>query len=129
MKKEILTQNAPQPTGPYSQGLEADGFIFVSGQDGVHPNGELAGDSITEQTIACLKNIEQILKKAGAGLNDIVHMTCHLADLSKDNVYAFNQVYAAYFENVDSKPARITVGSVLMETSVEITAIAYRKKE
>ncbi|WP_156291505.1 RidA family protein [Oceanobacillus salinisoli] len=127
MKEKLQTEHAPKPTGPYSQGVKMDGLIFVSGQDGVHPDGKTAGESIELQTRACLTNIENILKEAGAGLEDIVHMTCHLADLSKENVRAFNQAYAAYFENVDIMPARITVGSVLMETDVEITALAYKK--
>ncbi|WP_085991605.1 RidA family protein [Oceanobacillus senegalensis] len=127
MKKKIYTENAPKPTGPYSQGVAADGLIFVSGQDGVFPDDTTAGNSLNEQTEACLQNIENILNKAGATLDDIVHVTCHLADLTEENVREFNQAYAKYFEDIEIKPARITVGSVLMETDIEITAIAYKK--
>lgn len=127
MKEQIQTNNAPKPTGPYSQGIKIDGFIFISGQDGVTSDGKNVPDSMEGQTIACLQNIECILKEAGATLEDVIHMTCHLQDLSEENVRAFNQAYAAYFENVKIKPTRITVGSMLMETDVEITAIAYKK--
>src|SRR5690606_39060738 len=125
MKEKIVTNLAPEATGPYSQGIKMGPFVFVSGQDGVHPNGEIAGETLEEQTVACLKNIENILKAAGATLENIVYVTAHLADLSEENVKAFNSAYAEYFRDVDAKPARITVGSQLMETDVEISAIAY----
>jgi len=124
MKEKICTRHTPQPTGPYSQGIEVNGLIFVSGQDGVHLNGELAGETLAEQTTACLQHVEAILNKAGATLDDIVHMTCHLNVLNKDNVIEFNRAYEEYFKNVKIKPARITVGSELLGTNVEITAIA-----
>ncbi|MFC4557676.1 RidA family protein [Virgibacillus kekensis] len=124
MKQLIETLNAPKPTGPYSQGVKAGGFIFVSGQDGVHPDGSTAGESIGAQAAASLDNIKNILAEKGAGLSDLVYVTCHLNDLTEANVKAFNEVYAGYFADVEVKPARITVGSQLMETDVEITAIA-----
>jgi len=124
MKERIVSPNAPYPTGPYSQGVKMNGLVFVSGQDGVFPNGELAGKTIKDQTTACLKNVETILNEAGAKLDNIVHMTCHLHELTEENVHEFNQAYEAYFSSVEVKPARITVGSELLETRVEITAIA-----
>lgn len=124
MKQQIQTANAPKPTGPYSQGVKAGNFIFVSGQDGVHPDGKLAGDTIAEQTKASLDNIKNILREMDATMSDIVYCSCHLADLNEETVREFNQSYESYFDNVAIKPARITVGSQLLETKVEITAIA-----
>ncbi|RKQ14952.1 RidA family protein [Oceanobacillus bengalensis] len=127
-KMKIMSENAPQPTGPYSQGVKVGPFLFISGQDGVLPNGEIAGDSLAEQTKACLRNIESILHEAGATLENLVHMTCHLSILTEENVSAFNQAYSAYFKNIEIKPTRITVGSDLLDTDIEITAVAYINK-
>lgn len=124
LKQLIQTLHAPQPTGPYSQGVRTGNLIFVSGQDGVTIDGESAGDSIAQQTEASLANISNILAEAGASISDIVYMTCHLAELNEKNVAEFNQVYESYFKNAEIKPARITVGSQLLGTKVEISAIA-----
>lgn len=125
MKEEIQSVHAPQPTGPYSQAVKSGPFLFISGQDGVNPDGTIAGNSLEEQTTACLKNIESIVLEAEGTLENIVHMTCHLADLSEENMKKFNRAYSKFFSNVKVSPARITVGSQLMESTVEITAIAY----
>lgn len=82
MKQVFQTEHAPQPSGPYSQCVKSNNFVFVSGQDGVHPNGELAGDTVAEQAEACLNNIKHILEAAGATITDLVYMTCHLSDLN-----------------------------------------------
>ncbi|WP_404456440.1 Rid family detoxifying hydrolase [Virgibacillus necropolis] len=120
----IQTLNAPKPCGPYSQGVKAGNFIFVSGQDGVQPNGESAGESISEQTAASLENIKNVLAEKGAKLSDIVYATCHLSELNQGTVQEFNSVYESYFKDVEVKPARITVGSQLLGVKVEISAIA-----
>ncbi|WP_164667907.1 RidA family protein [Virgibacillus doumboii] len=124
MKELIETLNAPQPSGPYSQGVKTEQLIFVSGQDGVKPSGESVGDSIAAQTTASLENIKNILAEKNAGLSDLVYVTCHLSDLQEETVKEFNKAYASYLEDVAVKPARITIGSQLLETKVEITAIA-----
>ncbi|MFD1362095.1 Rid family hydrolase [Lentibacillus salinarum] len=124
MKEIIQTVNAPKPSGPYSQGVKKDSFIFVSGQDGVKVNDEAVGVSIAVQTAASLDNIKNILAEKNASLADLVYVTCHLSDLNEETVKEFNQTYESYFADVEVKPARITVGSQLLETDVEITAIA-----
>ncbi|WP_234028641.1 Rid family hydrolase [Lentibacillus sp. Marseille-P4043] len=120
LKQVIQTENAPKPSGPYSQGVKSGAFIFVSGQDG----GTSAGETIAEQTAASLENIKHILAEKDATLADVVYVSCHLFDLTSENVQEFNYVYESYFKNVDVKPARITVGSQLLGVKVEITAIA-----
>ncbi|AIF44276.1 Rid family hydrolase [Virgibacillus sp. SK37] len=124
MKEQIYSEHAPRPTGPYSQGVKLGDFIFVSGQDGYLPNGSLKGNTVAEQTEAALTNIKNILMEKGAGLENIVHMTCHLSELTEKNVKEFNKVYELFFETIAVKPARITVGSQLLCVKVEITAIA-----
>lgn len=100
MKQIIQTMNAPQPSGPYSQGVNVEDFIFVSGMDGVHPNGDLAGETVSEQTAASLENIKNVLAEANGTIADIVYITCHLADLNQETVAEFNQVYEAFFKDV-----------------------------
>lgn len=119
MKEVIETGNAPPPGGSYSQGIKSDNFIFVSGQDGAS-----GGDTIAGQTAASLDQIKAILAAKGAGLKDIVHVTCHLSELNETTANEFNRVYAEYFNDVEKKPARITTGSQLLGAKVEITAIA-----
>lgn len=124
MKQIFQTELAPHPSGSYSQGVKSNNLIFVSGQDGVHPNGDLAGETVAEQTAASLNNIKHILEAAGATIGDLVYMTCHLAELNEDTVKEFNEVYTEFFKNVHEKPARITIGSELLGVKVEISGIA-----
>ncbi|WP_077328257.1 RidA family protein [Virgibacillus siamensis] len=119
MKEAIETTGAPKPSGPYSQAIQSGDFIFVSGQDGAS-----GGATIAAQTAACLENINNILAAKGAGLEDIVHVTCHISELNEATAAEFNRVYAEYFKEVVTKPARITTGSQLLGAKVEITAIA-----
>jgi len=124
VKEVIHTLNAPQPSGPYSQGVKTESFIFVSGQDGVKANGVSPGASIAAQTAASLDSIKHILAEKKAGLSDLVYVMCHLSNLNEETVREFNEAYASYFKDVAVKPARITIGSQLLETDVEITGIA-----
>lgn len=121
-KQQITTQGAPQPRGAYSQGLRAGDFVFVAGMAGFDPvSGELAGETIEEQTARTLENIKATIEAAGATLADVVKSTVHLSDLSL--FQRFNAVYAQYFS--DPKPVRTTVGSQLPGILVEIDVVAY----
>jgi 2-iminobutanoate/2-iminopropanoate deaminase len=121
-KLQISTSEGAAPGGAYSQGLRVGDFVFVSGQGPSNPaTGQIAGDSIEEQTAQCLENIKAILEAGGASMNDVVKVSAHLSDLSLFQRY--NAVYKTYFP--DPKPARTTVGSDLPGILVEIDAIAY----
>ncbi len=121
-KQQITTEGAPQPRGAYSQGLRAGDFVSVAGMAGFDPvSGELAGETIEEQTARTLENIKAIPESAGATMADVVKSTVHLSDLSLFQRY--NAVYAQYFP--DPKPVRTTVGSQLPGILVEIDVVAY----
>lgn len=121
-KQQITTHGAPQPRGAYSQGLRAGDFVYVAGMAGFDPvSGELAGETIEEQTARTLENIKATLAAAGATMADVVKSTVHLSDLSLFQRY--NAVYAQYFP--DPKPVRTTVGSQLPGILVEIDVVAY----
>ena len=124
-KTAVRTEDAPAPFqgAPYSQAIEANGFVFVSGQLGLAPNHtEMVGDTIEEQTRQVLDNLEAILTEAGSSLDKIVKTTVFLASL--DDFQGMNSVYA---ERVgDTPPARSTIEVAGLPSGalVEIEAVA-----
>lgn len=123
MKEAILTEKAPAPIGPYSQGIAASGkMIFVSGQIPFTPEGNLAGDDITSQTHQSIRNIIAILEAAGATIDNVVKTTVlmkNMGDFAK-----MNEIYNEYFGT--SKPARAAyeVARLPKDVMIEIEAIA-----
>ncbi|MBR5706024.1 MAG: RidA family protein [Bacteroidaceae bacterium] len=122
MRKTIATAKAPAAIGPYSQGVNLNGTVFVSGQLPVNPADGSMPAGIELQTRQSLDNIGAILKEAGLSYNDIVKTTVLLADLA--DFGAMNAVYAEYFPQ--DKPARVCYQVVALPKGalVEIDAIA-----
>lgn len=122
MKTLISSEAMPAPVGPYSLGLSAGGWIFLSGQGGFSPDtGKMISEDIAEQTEQTFRNIEALLEAAGASLDDVVSCLVHLADLS--DYAAFNAIYEKRFPG--TKPVRTTVRADLVAGMlVEITAVA-----
>lgn len=122
MKKQIVCHNAPAAIGPYSQAIEINGMLFISGQIPVDPKtGEIAKD-ITAQTRRSLENIKAIIGKAGGKLENIVKCTVFLKDM---NEFAdMNEVYGKFF--VEPYPARLAVEVARLpkDVRIEIDAIA-----
>ena len=122
-KQAIRTPNAPQPIGPYSQAVVANGFVYVAGQGAVDPStGKIVAGGIAEQTRQTLENIRHILEAAGCTMDDVVSNTVYMVNLG--DFAAMNAVYAEYF--LGTPPARTTVGVASLPggTAVEITTIA-----
>jgi 2-iminobutanoate/2-iminopropanoate deaminase len=125
MKKTIVTHNAPKPVGPYSQAVQANGFLFVSGQLAINPkSGKLAVPDAATQTCQVMENIKAILEAAGYSLDDVVQTTVYLSSM---NLFEeFNHEYAKYFPA--DAPSRATVAAQLKEGAlIEVSAVAYRK--
>lgn len=122
MKKVIATSKAPKAVGPYSQAIELNGTLFISGQIPVNPADGTVPASIEDQTRQALANIGAILTEAGLGYGDIVKTTVLLDDIK--NFAAMNAVYAEYFP--ESKPARVCyeVAALPLGVNIEIDAIA-----
>ena len=121
MKKVISTTNAPAAIGPYSQAIEANGFVFASGQIPVNPaTGEVA-EGIEGQAEQVMKNIGELLKAAGTDYTRVAKTSCFLADMG--DFAAFNQVYAKYFTE---NPARSCVAVKTLPKNVlcEVEVIA-----
>jgi 2-iminobutanoate/2-iminopropanoate deaminase len=125
MKKIYATSKAPSAIGPYSQAVEANNTLYVSGQIPIDPaTGKLIDGGIAEQTDQVLKNIGAILSAAGYAYNDVVKSTCYLSDII--NFKAMNEVYARYY--TENFPARVAlaVKDLPMGALVEIDAIAVK---
>ena len=125
MKKCIATDRAPQAIGPYSQAVEAGGFVFVSGQIPLAPaTGEMVHGGSEAQTARVLDNLQAILIAAGASLTDVVKTTVYLKDMG--DFARVNEVYARYF--LEECPARVcvAVSDLPKGALVEIDVIAVR---
>lgn len=119
----LETQNAPGAIGPYSQGYEANGFVFTSGQIPVDPATGTVPEGIRAQAERSCKNVGAILEAAGTGFDRVIKTTCFLADMG--DFAAFNEVYATYFT---SRPARscVAVKDLPKGVACEIEAIAMK---
>jgi 2-iminobutanoate/2-iminopropanoate deaminase len=121
MREVIRTSDGPQPRGPYSQAIVADGFAFVAGQGPVNPGtNELELGDVGSETRRTLQNIRAILEAAGSSLRDVVRVGVFLADIRDFD--AMNAVYSEFFPK--DQPARTTVGAQLPKIKVEIDCIA-----
>jgi reactive intermediate/imine deaminase len=119
-KTAVHTTNAPQPAGPYSQGVEANGFFYTAGFGPQNPaSGEVA-ESVGDQTRQVLRNVQAVLAERGLSMDDCVKTTVHLADLA--DFAEFNTAYAEFFS--EPYPVRTTVGSQLANILVEIDVVA-----
>lgn len=112
----------PLPAGAYSHAVVAAGLLFTAGQGPISPDdGTIVGNSIEEQTSQALRNIERVLAARGKTFADLVKVTVHLANVSRD----FAGFDARYRELVPQPyPARTTVGSDLPGILVEIDVVA-----
>lgn len=123
--KAIHTDNAPKAIGPYSQAIEANGFIFASGQLPIDPaTGKFAEGGIKEQTRQSLTNAQNILKAAGIDLNHVVKTTVFLSDMA--NFGAMNEVYSEFFKEPFPARSAVAVKTLPKEALVEVECIAVK---
>lgn len=123
MKTVIATKNAPAAIGPYSQGIRANGMVFVSGQIPLDPaTGEFVPGGIVEQTHQAIRNARAVLAQAGLTLDNVIKTTVFLADM--DDFAAMNEVYGSYF--TENPPARsaVQVAKLPKGALVEVEVIA-----
>ena len=125
MKRAINTSEAPAAIGPYSQAIEVNHTLYISGQIPIDPvSGKIVEGSIVEQTQQVLKNVGAILKAAGYDYSNVVKSTCLLANM--DDFKAMNEVYAQYYS--ENPPARAAYGVVKLPLGalIEIETIAVK---
>ena len=124
MKKWIATPDAPAAVGPYSQAVEANGTLYISGQLPIDPKTKTRPAGVREQTVQSLKNIAAILEAAGYTKNDVVKSTVLLADIA--DFATMNEAYAEFY--TDKLPARVAyqVAALPMGALVEIETVAVK---
>ena len=117
MRKHVTSADAPKPIGPYSQGVVAGGFMFVSGQIPLDPRtNELVEGGIEAQTEQVLKNLMAVLKEAKMGPENVVKTTVFLSDLA--DFAKMNEVYARYLGK--EPPARSTIQAAGLPRGVRV---------
>ena len=123
--KAIATQNAPAAIGPYSQAIEANGTVYVSGQLGIDPStGNFTEGGAVAQARQSLTNISNILKEAGMSMKNIVKVTVLLADIN--DFAAVNEIYKDFFEAPFPARSAFAVAALPKGGKIEIEAIAVK---
>jgi 2-iminobutanoate/2-iminopropanoate deaminase len=124
-KKIISTEDAPAAIGPYSQAVEVNNQLFISGQIPINPvTGELVGEDLEKQTVQSLENIKAILKAANYSMQDIVKCELFISDMNNFN--QINQIYARYFTEEAPARACVEVSRLPKDVKIEIAAVAAK---
>jgi 2-iminobutanoate/2-iminopropanoate deaminase len=125
MKRIIETNLAPAAVGPYSQAVEVNGTLYVSGQIPLDPQTmKIVEGGIQEQTEQVLRNIGAILTEAGYTYNDVVKSICLLSDIA--NFKAMNEVYAKYYAQEAPARAAFAVKDLPLGVLIEIETVAAK---
>jgi 2-iminobutanoate/2-iminopropanoate deaminase len=123
MKNVVITDRGPKPIGPYSQGIKANGLVYLSGQVALDPKtAELVGADIRQQTERVLENVKGILEAAGVNLHHVLKTTVFLKDMN--DFAAMNEVYARYFASAPPARSTVQVARLPKDALVEIEVIA-----
>jgi 2-iminobutanoate/2-iminopropanoate deaminase len=126
MKAGIYTDNAPKPIGPYSQAVEANGFVFISGQIAIDPaTNNMLNSNVKAEAEQVMKNLQAIVHAAGCEMSDVIKCSIFLRDMNDFAVV--NQVYGEYF--TEHPPARETVAVLDLpkHAKVEISAVVLKR--
>jgi 2-iminobutanoate/2-iminopropanoate deaminase len=125
MKRVINTSEAPAAIGPYSQAIEVNGTLYISGQIPLDPaTATVVEGGIKEQTLQVMKNIGAILKAAGYDYSDVVKSTCLLSDMG--NFKAMNEVYGTFYPENCPARAAFAVKELPLGVLVEIETVAAK---
>jgi len=125
MKRIISTDKAPKAIGPYSQAIEIDGTLYVSGQVPLVPETmKVVEGGIAEQTLQVMENIGAILEEAGYKYNDVIKSTCLLSDMS--DFKAMNEVYGQFYQEDPPARAAFAVKELPLGVLIEIETVAVK---
>ncbi len=126
MKQEVRTDKAPKAIGPYSQGIVANGFVFVSGQVPFDPaTGELVTGPIEDQARRVLMNVAAVLDAAGSSMDKVVKATVFLQDMN--DFAKMNAVYGEFFKTPYPARAAVQAARLPRDVKIEIEVIALEK--
>ena len=120
MKQVVRTEKVAAPTNPFSLGIKANGFLYVSGQVGKGSDGKLVG-GFREQVKQAMENLKAIIEAGGATLEDVVKVNISVTDISK--MGELNEIYRDYFKGDYPARAAVEVSGLGMNAEVEIEAI------
>jgi len=126
MKNVINTKHAPTAIGPYSQAIEINGMLFISGQIPINSKtGNIVEGGISEQTEQVMENIESILNEAGYNISDVVKSTCLLSNM--ENFKAMNDIYGKFYNENPPARAAFAVKELPLGVLIEIETIAVKQ--
>ncbi|HEY3940051.1 MAG TPA: RidA family protein [Bryobacteraceae bacterium] len=126
MKEPITPKNGPKPAAPYSPGIRANGFVFISGQIPADPQtGELVTGSIQGQCLRVIENLKLVLEGAGLTLADVVKTTVFLKNMG--DFAEMNETYGSYFSPVPPARTTVEVARLPRDVHIEIEAIALER--
>lgn len=120
---QVLTKDAPQPVGPYSQAVKSNGFVYLSGQVPLTPEGKLVeSENIQDHARQALNNLKAVLEAAGSSLDKVIKVNVFVTDITE--FAKINEVYNEYFGA--SKPARslVAVAALPVNARFEVEAVA-----
>ena len=125
MKKEIKTNNAPKPIGPYSQAIQTKNILFISGQIALDAKtGKLINNNIMNETKKVMENIGAILKKANLDYKNIVKSSIFIVDMKQFN--DINSIYGQYFSSPYPARETVEVSCLPKNVNIEISVIATK---
>lgn len=123
--KVIETKNAPAPIGPYSQAIEANGTLYISGQVAIDPaTGNFINGSVEEEAKMVMSNIKGILTEAGLDFSNVVKCSIFLSDMN--NFGKVNEIYGSFFKGTYPARETVQVSRLPKDAQVEISVIAVR---
>lgn len=122
-RETVKSDAAPQPIGPYSHAVKANGFVFVSGMVGLDPRtGQMVGNDIKTQTRRALANVKAVLEAAGSSMDRVMKCTVFLKDMN--DFGPMNEEYGSYFMELPPARSTVQVAKLPRDALVEIEAIA-----
>ena len=125
MKQVVMTTEAPEPIGPYSQAIQAGPFLFCSGQIALDAKtGQIAGTDVKSQTEQVMKNIEAVLSAGGLKFEHVVKTTIFLTSMGDFPIV--NEVYGRYFKTQPPARSTVEVRGLPKNVQVEIEVVAYK---
>ena len=124
-KSVVYSENAPEPIGPYSQAIQANNMLFVSGQIAIQKStGKFITDTIEEETIQVMANIQAILTAAGLDFSNVIKSSIFLKDMN--NFPKVKEVYGRYFKDIPPARETVEVSRLPKDANVEISCIAVK---
>ena len=128
MKRQVSTNKAPNPIGPFSQAVTVENWVFVSGMGGLDPKtGKVIGPGLKEQTIQAMENVKAILEAAGSNYGDVVKAVVYLTKMADYPVV--NEIYASYMGKMLPARCCVAVSELPADEIMKLDVIAYKENK